>query len=172
MPSGRLSERMQVLLSSGEPVSFFDAMAVARAARRQRDLSDAEMSALVILHDHPATTDGGREVLAELLRACAERLAAERQRATRGLTLADHDTTVRAPAGAALRVTLPDRRGQGCRWTVTRAAGPIAVLAEAGAAIFTVSPAAAGRAELELTEDTPPGSGLNARHFTLHIVVE
>ncbi|MBI3179625.1 MAG: hypothetical protein HYZ27_08175 [Deltaproteobacteria bacterium] len=170
-----LVERVQVLMASGGPVSFYDSLVVARAARRLRELSDQDMAALLALHDHADTTDGGREILSDLLRSCAQRLTQERERAARPLTLDDHDATVRATAGTTLRLALPERRGQGCRWGLAHTRGPITCApagGDSGVALFTVILNAPGRAEILLTEDTPAQGGPTPRRFCLRVIVE
>ena len=69
-----LVDRVRELLDYGGPVSFLDAMEVVDLARPRRELSEAELGALLALHDAESATIGAREVLGEFLCQCAKQM--------------------------------------------------------------------------------------------------
>ncbi len=140
-------------VASGEPVSFYDAFALVRLARRAGELDDDAVAALIALHDHPCTTDGGRGVLAELLRGLAARREKERALAGRIVRPRDSGRVARARAGAKLLLALADEDATADAWDIVRLEGP--------ARLTRLTPAAAAseRADYEL-ELLAPGAVL------------
>jgi hypothetical protein len=167
-------------VDSGEPLSFYDAFDVVRHARSAGDLADRALAALVALHDHPATTDGGRAVVADYLRAYAQRQHKERALAGRVLTARDDGRTVRAPVGSTLLLSVADATLTADAWSVTSLVGP--------ARLTRLSPARATELHadfgLELTDpgtvavelaakaDAPQGARPAPRRLRLVIAVE
>lgn len=165
------------LLASGEPLSFYDAFMLVRLARRRCDVDDETLHALVAVHDHPTTTHGGKQVLAEFLRAYTQRQNKERDRAQRVLTGRDHGVTVRASVGATLLLSVSDATTTADAWTIVRLDGP--------AKLTRLSPSRATHLhadfELALIEpgdvtlefSSPPAErGSRPRQLAVHVVVE
>ena len=165
------------LRESGEPVSFYDAFAVVRQARRCGELDDEAAKALVALQDAETLTDGGRRVLGDFLHSYAQRQAQERALARRTLERKDTGKTARAKAGARLRVHLCDRPGLDEPWQLVRLDGPATLerltpaRAEAERAEVELVLAKPGRVRLELAEPGVKGKA-TSRRFELSVVVE
>lgn len=161
--------------ASGEPVSFYDAFDVVRHARGAGDLADRALAALVRLHDHAATTDGGRAVLADYLRAYTQRHTKERALAARVLTARDDGRTVRARVGSTLLLSVADPALTADAWTVVRLEGPARLTrlspasAEELQADFGLELTSTGSAVVEL--GAKPNRGAR-RRLLLSVVVE
>jgi hypothetical protein len=151
-----LAELVRELTETDLPVSFVDALRVVRVTRRAGDLPDELVYALVALHDAAHLTDGGREVLADYLRAVAVKAQQERNLAARVIKLSDSGKTARAKAGSTLRITTG-----GSDWEVTTLRGPATVTGRTDFELHLNGP---GRVYVELTGQR--------RTFILRVVVE
>lgn len=184
--SRRLLEQLASLAATDGPISFYDALGVVRRARTAGALPDEVLSALMTLHDAANLTDGAREILREFLASCAHRVAEERSRTSRPLTLADHLQTVRAVVGDALELALEERAGQGFRWRV--AACPSGVSVDrigsratdqpgVAAACFRVRLGRPGHLAVTLEEEPPPSAAPpsakppQSRRFSLDLLI-
>lgn len=169
---------LQELGAAEVPVSFYDAVMVVQSARRRGELDEQELSALIALHDSPVSTDGARAVLKDYLSSCAQRMAAERERASRTLTMKDHGKVARARVGSSLVVALDERSGTGFRWEAERISGGAEVTRLAssrGTAKIEVRITGPGRAHIWLVEQPPPATGARpdtSRRFELYLVCE
>jgi hypothetical protein len=171
----RFVELVAALTSAQEPVSFADAYAVVRQARRLAALDDSLVHQMVALHDAPQLTDGARRVLAEHLRALAQRLAQERALAARPLRPKDSGKTARAHVGAQLLFALSVDPLQP-EWELASLEGPAdyvpltpatAVQERAELALTLLAP---GLVQLEFTRvrrDSTP-----ARRLTFTVIIE
>ena len=167
-------------IASGEPVSFYDAFELVRLARRDDALTDQALNALITLYDHAATTVGGRGILADFLRAYGQRVEKERGRAGRVLGVRDSGQTVRATAGAVVRLSVAGSDVVADLWTLERLDGPAQLTrlspaqTEAEQADFALELLAPGEVVLELT--APPASRPSKRpalrELALRVVVE
>jgi len=174
----RLTDLVEALLGAGGPISFYDALLAARRAQTAGHLTDTALAALMALHDSPESTDGARDVLAEILRTYAARVGAERALAARAITLADSEQTARVSVGDTLTLALEERSGAGWRWEIVSASGGadverVAVASERTARFRVVLPIA-GKVRLALEERPPPrgrGEPEEPRRFSLCVLV-
>ncbi|MBN1962313.1 MAG: hypothetical protein JW841_15365 [Deltaproteobacteria bacterium] len=114
----------QGYLTSGEPVSFYDAFTLIRLARRSDNLSEKTLQYLISVFDHETTTNGGKGVLADFLRALTQRQNKQRARAERIISIRDHDTTIRTFVGATLYILVSDATATADDWSVICLEGP------------------------------------------------
>jgi hypothetical protein len=179
--SAQLIRAVGQMVGAGTPLSFYDALMVVQRARCIDELTDAALHWLIHMHDLPRTTDGARAILADFLRAQAERHADQRKRAARPLTLGDSGKTARATAGARVTLELEERRGQGYRWRVDAVRGPGScgrrgvVPAGPPRGVFDVKLTRPGVLALKLAEDRPPeiaDDDTKPRTFELRVIVE
>ncbi len=175
-----LCQLARAFVASGEPVSFYDAFALVRLARRAGELDDEALAALIALHDHPCTTDGGRGVLAELLRGLAARREKERGLAARVVRPKDSGRVARARAGAKVRLAVACDDLTADAWEVVRLEGPARLtrLTPAAAASeradYELELLAPGAVVVELASRAPAPRGPRApsRELVLRVVVE
>lgn len=171
------------LMSSGMPTTFLDAL---RLTRRLKQPVSADLDALLQLHDHPSTTDGARDVLADFLRGRAQAMAHERSLGERVITLADSGKTVRAKVGVGLRVHLDTRAHRGGAWQMTNNASGVTWVAsgmdtERRYTVGELRLTHAGTYSIALAEALSPPKRSHAksqtpadedRVFTLEIIIE
>jgi hypothetical protein len=185
--SRRLAEHIAGLNGTGGPISFYDAMIVVRRARAVGQLRDEALTALMALHDSDIVTDGARQILNEFLKVYAERVAAERARAARPITLDDDQQTVRAAVGDILEVELTERAGLGFLWETPKSPRGVYVYRVATrptdkpgslVACFRVKLTQAGHVRVDLEERPPPSieppsdKAPKLRSFMIHLLVD
>lgn len=102
--------------AEAECVTFYDALALVRAARPFEDLPKGFVADWVALHDAPHVTDGARTILGQYLQRLFSRQDNHRRLATQLIVLKDSGKTLRAAIGMPIAIALDARPQHGWVW--------------------------------------------------------
>ena len=184
--TAHLQALLDDLLSTSDPVTFYEALTLVAAARPIAEPDAHTLNQLLLLHDAPHLTDGARDILGPFLKAHAQRINVQRNLAKRPILLKDTGKTARAPQHAVLLLSLEERRASGFLWRIghissnARCERQLDRADAPNRAEFEVELVGSGWVDLALTEDlnAPRSSRAQSataqrpRNFDLHVLVE
>ncbi len=181
-PGDQLADLVTDLLQAPVPVTFLDAIAVVRRVERLGDLETRHVAGLVRLHDAGHLTDGGRDILRELLEKTLHKLEAEYALARGPIGPQHSGQRARLAVGEHLEVRCERHPTSDYRWVVGEVEGPLrcderlAISSEERAQCFDVAALRAGYARLTLIEQPEPLARSTPKRplgkLELYVVVE